>query len=173
MSKNFLIGDCHFGHNGITDKFRTEFANICEHDNTIHENIMSCSGKNNHLYMLGDIFFKQVEFNRLIDYANGFATVNVIMGNHDHKNLSKYASNFDNVKCFGIIKKWKLWLSHAPIHPQELYRGLNVHGHVHKNTVPDPRYFNVSCENIGYKPISLQDVREIFNERNQEFNFKD
>jgi calcineurin-like phosphoesterase family protein len=86
-------------------------------------------------------------------------------GNHDHASLFRYASQFDNVYTFGIIKKFSFWLSHAPVHPQELYRGMNIHGHVHSNTVPDARYYNVSCENTNYQPVNLQDIRGVFEDR--------
>ena len=59
-------------------------------------------------------------------------------------------------------------LTHIPIHPESLARwGLNVHGHLHANVVklslaqiPDPRYFNVSMEQINYTPISLETVKK-------------
>lgn len=160
MSANYLIGDTHFGHGDISNKFRTQFLSDEHHDQTIHQNIMNCSGKRNNLYLLGDIFFKQSEFVKLDEYAKYFNTVRIMLGNHDHKTLSKYAAQFDNVSCHGIIKRWGYWLSHAPVYPQELYRGKSIHGHVHANTVEDSRYFNCSCENIDYKPIGLDEIRQ-------------
>jgi calcineurin-like phosphoesterase family protein len=59
----------------------------------------------------------------------------------------------------GIIKYKGFWLSHAPIHPEELRGKPNIHGHVHTNTLNDSRYFNASLENIGYKPVSIEEVR--------------
>lgn len=165
MSQNFLIGDTHYGHNGISRKFRTVFSSDEEHDNTIHQNIMDCSGKRNNIFLLGDILFKVGEFWRLDQYAKYYDKVFLCLGNHDHQSLAKYAAQFDNVYVFGIIKKWGFWLSHCPIHPQELYRGWNIHGHVHNNTVPDARYFNACCENLNYKPIDLQRVRAEFEAR--------
>lgn len=165
MSNNYLIGDTHYGHGDISQKFRKQFSSDEDHDNTIHENIMCVSGKRNNLYLLGDVFFKQSTFFRLDEYAKYFNTVRIMLGNHDHKQLPTYASQFDNVSCHGVIKRWGYWLSHAPIHPQELYRGYSIHGHVHRNTVPDSRYLNVSCEGVGYKPISLEEVREVFSLR--------
>lgn len=31
--------------------------------------------------------------------------------------------------------------------------------------IDEPRYFGVSCEQVGYKPISLTDIREQFIKR--------
>ena len=34
----------------------------------------------------------------------------------------------------------------------------------------DPRYLNISMENIDFKPISLEEVRAIFESRSNEIN---
>jgi len=35
---------------------------------------------------------------------------------------------------------------------------LNIHGHVHENTIPHPQLFNASVENIGFKPIRVGEI---------------
>lgn len=159
MGKIYLIADTHYGHNGISEKFRTEFISDLSHNETIHNNILSVSGKNNHLWLLGDVCFKEDQFRKLWEYNLYFDTVHVVMGNHEHKRLAEFCVQH-GIQVHGIVKKWGYWLSHAPIHPQELYRGKNIHGHVHRNTVHDDCYFNVSCENLNYRPITLQEIKE-------------
>lgn len=51
----------------------------------------------------------------------------------------------------------KFWLSHCPLHPEELRGRLNIHGHVHTNSVRDQRYINVSFE-MSKTPIPLEDI---------------
>lgn len=160
MSKNFLISDTHFGHNGISERFRTHFTSDVEHHDSIHHSILECSGKRNTLLMGGDNVFKVSEFWRLEAYAKRYQRVFVCLGNHDHKSLPKFLAQFDNVYMFGIIKMWDFWHSHAPMHPTELYGKPNIHGHTHGKNVDDPRYFNISCENINYEPIELQHLIE-------------
>ena len=52
-------------------------------------------------------------------------------------------------------------MSHVPVHPSQLDRWkLNVHGHLHAETVmlgdiPDSRYYNVSMEAIDFTPVHL------------------
>jgi calcineurin-like phosphoesterase family protein len=58
-----------------------------------------------------------------------------------------------------LVKYKGFWLTHAPIHPDELRGKMNVHGHVHTKTLADNRYFNVSCENVGYKPVCFDDIK--------------
>lgn len=70
-------------------------------------------------------------------------------------------------KVCGFEKYKKSWLSHAPIHPAELRGKINIHGHVHdatitdENGLPDLRYFNVSLENTGGRPIAHNVIMEL------------
>lgn len=161
MSKILFIGDTHFGHKGISNKFRTCFSSDEEHDETIHKNILEAGSKRDTLVLCGDICFKQKEFWRIEEYAKVYQHIFVVLGNHEYASFAKDLATLSNVTVCGIIKKWGMWISHAPIHPQELYGKKNVHGHVHSNTVPDTEnYINVSCEAVNYKPISLQELRQ-------------
>jgi calcineurin-like phosphoesterase family protein len=35
---------------------------------------------------------------------------------------------------------------------------MNIHGHVHENTLDDKRYINVSAEVIDYRPKTLREL---------------
>lgn len=51
------------------------------------------------------------------------------------------------------------WISHCPIHPQELRnRDGNIHGHLHNSIVPDLRYFNVNLDVNGYDFVPLTKI---------------
>jgi calcineurin-like phosphoesterase family protein len=59
-------------------------------------------------------------------------------------------------------------LTHIPVHYCELeYRfKKNIHGHMHEKVVlfndkPDSRYINVSCEQINYTPIALEEITDV------------
>ena len=43
----------------------------------------------------------------------------------------------------------------------------NLHGHTHSNMMDDKRCINLSVENIGFKPISLEEIIESKTEREQ------
>lgn len=174
----FFIGDTHYNHNNIHEKFRTQFSSSEEHDEIIHENILSVSGKRYALWLLGDICFKQDSFPKIKEYTERFQQVHIVLGNHDHKLLANYATEH-GAYVHGLVQKYNMWISHCPIHPQEMYRAkMNLSGHLHTNYVgkvytegtlglhiPDPRYLCVSCEQVGYKPISLDGIRDIAHER--------
>lgn len=174
MSKHYFIADCHYGHSNIHLKFRNEFSSQEEHNEAIHNNIMNTGTKADCLWLLGDIFFKESEFWRLKEYARKFQRIYYVLGNHDKLSVVKYSLGFKNVTIIGLEQRWGFWISHAPIHECELYRGRNIHGHTHNKVVEytgrdcfnttcteqDLNYFCVSCEQVGYRPISLEDIKD-------------
>lgn len=176
MTKHYFIGDTHFGHSNIHLKFRKEFSSQEEHNELIHQNIMSTGNKCDCLWLLGDIFFKESEFWRLSEYSKKFQQVYYVLGNHDSKSAWRYAAQHKNISILGVEQRWGLWISHVPIPDYELYRGNSIHGHMHSKIVvdkevgefypelegsADQRYFCVSCEQVDYKPISLNQIKEI------------
>ena len=177
--RHLFIADLHMGHSNIHEKFRTQFATQEEHDDTIHNNIMGVASNQKTLWILGDSFFKTSEFWRLAEYAKVYQQVMIVLGNHCHTGLPRYALQFKNVNVFGVVQKFGLWLTHVPVPDYELNRGNNIHGHLHSKKVEkevnyscayeedyylwaeDRRYFCVSCENIDYKPISLAEIKSL------------
>lgn len=178
MSKRTLfIGDTHFNHKRIHEKFRTQFSSDQEHDDFIHNNIMQTGDTNTSLWLMGDTFFNPAGFWRLNEFRQKYQQVNIILGNHCHNTLPKYALQFKNVNVFGVQQRYGLWLSHVPIPEYELYRGNCIHAHMHNKVVQDlslldnysdytdqdiidNRYYCVSCEQVDYKPISLAQIKE-------------
>jgi len=67
----------------------------------------------------------------------------------------------NNITILGVEQRCGLWLSHVPIPDYELYRGNSIHGHIlNSEGEVDDRYFCVSCEQVNYRPISLNDIKE-------------
>jgi calcineurin-like phosphoesterase family protein len=82
----------------------------------------------------------------------------LIKGNHDNLKLSQYAQMFKDVRATHTLDKFVL--SHIPIHPDSLARWkANIHGHTHANNLDDPRYINVSVEQINYTPIDFEEIK--------------
>lgn len=165
MSAVYVISDTHFGHKNITN-YRPMFNSMEEHDETIVENILSTVNKRDTLWLLGDCFFEEhtIEYGRCI--SERVEQLNYIPGNHDTDKTAR-VKIFHDMVSMGLFNKVGsmfntsgFWLTHAPIHPQELYGRISLHGHVHRKTVPDERYINVSAENINFKPVNLQQLRD-------------
>ena len=53
----------------------------------------------------------------------------------------------------GMLRYKHAWLTHSPIHTDELRGKINIHGHTHFHCIDDTRYENVCMENIDYTPV--------------------
>jgi len=154
MSKVYFVSDLHFGHKRI-HKFRRGFETELSHQEHVITQWNNTVTKNDKVFVLGDAAFT-MESIEAIRRLNG--TKVLVRGNHDKLNTSVYLWVFKEV--YGMLRYKDFWLSHAPIHPQEL-RGLkNIHGHVHNSTIEDVRYINVCLENTDFKPIGYEEIRD-------------
>ena len=157
----FLMSDLHLGHKNIL-KFSSAWrqgATVDEHDEWLIDTINSVVRPKDYLYLLGDLVFGADNLHKL-GRING--DKRIILGNHDTYDIQEYTKYG---KILPSLYKYKhFWLSHAPVHPEELRGRVNVHGHVHHNSLADSRYFNVCVENLRGVPISLDELRAIIDE---------
>jgi len=157
----YLLSDMHLGHKDIHKKFRTQFNSDEEHDQTIITNYLNTITKRDTVYFLGDIAFSDEAIEK-VQKLPGYKIL--VLGNHDVDRGTNRAKALQ--ACFdkicGITSKHQIWLTHAPIHPEELRGKFNIHGHVHNKTLQDYRYANVSMENINYTPVTFQEIQEAF-----------
>lgn len=161
MANSLFFGDAHLGHRSIT-KYRTQFRDEQDHFEHIKENYHKVVTKRDVCHWTGDAVFS---LDRLKEIATWPGKKVLVCGNHDTDfiPMSTLCQYFDEVVA---LKKYKeFWVSHAPMHPDELRGKVNIHGHVHYATVNDCRYFNTSCENIDFTPISLHQIRDIMEQR--------
>jgi calcineurin-like phosphoesterase family protein len=129
---------------------------------------------NDKVYHLGDVVIARRHLATL-ERLNGDKVL--IKGNHDIFKLEDYTRHFRDIRGYHVLNG--MILSHIPVHPSNLYRfGTNIHGHLHDNRVMktvygmneqfessvieviDPQYFSVCVEQIGFAPISLEEVTE-------------
>ena len=173
MAQVRFISDLHFNHENCAIK--RGFKDVDEMNEHIISEWNKVVHKRDVTYILGDITMEKVRGYKLLDRLNGLK--HVILGNHDKRQhvteLLKYVTSVG-----GAIKyKKKFILTHIPVHPRELkYRfSINIHGHVHENTImafkwnyltnedeeiPHPSYRNVSAEYIDYKPKTLAQLKQ-------------
>lgn len=153
----YHIGDLHLGHRSIC-KYRTQFSSVEEHDEFIVDSILSVLHKRDKLIIHGDLGFNKESLHHIKRITDRVDVAELILGNHDLESgtrptLMELMPLF-NGKIYSMVKYKGTWLTHAPIHPDELRGCVNIHGHVHGNSIlGDNRYLNVSCEAIDYKPI--------------------
>lgn len=114
---------------------------------------------------MGDIAFNTESIQELAK-LNTYQNIRIILGNHDTERtsiLDWVNAGFD--KIHALVKYKEFWLSHAPMHDTELRGKYNIHGHNHFKAVPDDRYRCVSLEQTNYNLISLEEIREEFNQK--------
>jgi calcineurin-like phosphoesterase family protein len=156
MANVWFISDIHGGHKNLV-RWRDDFETEEEHFEFVKENYHKVVTKRDHVYFLGDIAFNQ---ERLWDISGwGGEKKILVCGNHDTEHLSMrdLANAFDEVHA--LVKYKEFWLSHAPVHSDELRGKVNIHGHCHNHLIDDPRYVNVCLEHTDYAPISLEAIR--------------
>ncbi len=159
-----FAADLHIGHKNIASfsgPQRGGITNVDEHDRWVVEQWNSVCAKNDLIWVLGDVCMDKSKL-PLLKKMKG--NKHLILGNHDEFSLDTYAPYFN--KIHGFVRYKGLWLSHCPVHPQELRGKSNCHGHNHNKVVldsegnPDKRYVCVSLEQIGGCPITLEEVRK-------------
>lgn len=193
MPATFLVSDTHFGHAGVckfteadgvtkirpwTDPLQMNEDMVRMWNDTVRPG--------DKVYHLGDVVINR-RFLSVLDRLNGDKVL--IKGNHDIFRLDEYTKYFRDVRAYHVLNG--LILSHIPVHPDSLARfGCNIHGHLHTHRVKkargvnaktgevlygdeiDPRYFNVSVEQIGFKPMLFEDVCKSIIAQGGEVGFK-
>lgn len=158
-AKVYFISDLHLGHNKILE-FSGQFRGgntTEEHDEWIIEKINSVVTKRDVLYILGDIAFTKDGLSK-VSRINGIKKL--VTGNHDKFSLSDYEAVGLKILT-GLYRYKEFWLSHAPIHPDELRGKKNIHGHVHSKSIGGDRYINACVEACGGVPIFLDEIRGV------------
>ena len=160
----YFTSDLHLGHKAIP-KYREPFETMEEHDEYILSKIESL-GKRDILYILGDFLFDGPNYEKYIERLNNIACrIKLIMGNHDSLKLYKEDCIEMQLPLFSYKK---IWLSHCPIHPNELRNRLGcIHGHMHLKSLDDERYFNVNLDVNDYEFVLFDTIREHFEKENK------
>jgi calcineurin-like phosphoesterase family protein len=160
----FFSSDFHFGHKVIAPKYRN-FSSTKEHDEALLD-LLSKVKREDVLFILGDFLFDCEEYEWYLEQvAKMPLRIKLLLGNHDSKRLylPSRPANIELQLPFFSYKN--MWLSHCPIHPQEMRRRVaNVHGHLHNAVVEDdPRYFNVCLDQHDFQFVSLDIIKQHFN----------
>lgn len=163
MSNIFFISDTHFGHEKTCTVFKMPdgsplrpFANAEAMNEQLVTRWNSVVAHNDKVYHLGDVVINK-KFLPIMERLNG--SKRLIRGNHDVMKLPEYRKYFTEI--YGVRVLDGMILSHIPLHRESVVprMGVNVHGHLHGEDIPDGAYFNVSVEQINFTPIELSELR--------------
>lgn len=161
----YVCADLHLQHKNIVSLCRPEFKSIEEHDAYVIKQYNSVVGKDDLVYILGDVGFTPRDtLAKLVRQLNGRKIL--IVGNHDRLKDNEYISmGFIEVIRHPIFYNNNIILSHIPV--EECYNSrytICVHGHLHKNILSLRNFFNVNVELNNYLPINM----EVFERKAQE-----
>lgn len=160
------VTGCNHVNDKIMLKYRPQFSTMAEHDDATW-GLLDQVPEDKAVIFLGDNFLSPESLERLKQYK--FYKIHVL-GNHDLQNgvnIKMITDVMDEVH--GSIKADGIWFSHIPMHKHALGHGyINIHAHMHTDTLYDNRYVNVSMEATNYRLIS---VDEILNGKYVPFSF--
>lgn len=151
-----FTSDLHLGHK-YAARLRG-FDTVDEHDLAVIESFKGYLTRRTVIWVLGDVAFTSDGLELMHELPGNRR---LIFGNHDKFHIDYYRKIFHEIH--GFLRYKNMWLSHAPIHPQELYRcAANVHGHIHKNAAtPELEfpYINVNWD-FWRRPVTLDEIRD-------------
>lgn len=164
----YFISDTHFGHKGSLywpNGNNRKFDSVEHMNQTIVDNWNNIVTNDDLVYHLGDFSYKTSSSTiiHIMKSLNG--RIIFIRGNHDGETLKanskvhRFQSVHDRVDF--EYENHHFVLDHYPIFSWngKNHGSIHLHGHVHEaQTGILGRIFNVSCENIAYTPISIDDI---------------
>lgn len=167
---NYFSSDFHLGHNILVPKYRKQFNSQEEHDELILDKIAKLK-KREILYILGDFIFDSSKYDYYINQLKKTSCrIKLVLGNHDSLKLYKEDRFEIQLPLFSYKNNW---ISHCPIHPQEMRdRDCNIHGHLHGGVVDDYRYkdsfnpykthhyYNVCLDNNNFEFVPFDKIVE-------------
>lgn len=180
MSNIYFISDLHFGHDKAFLYEPRGFKSIKEHDEAIIERWNKVVGKDDIVYVLGDLCLGGEEgtkhIKEKIDRLNGMITI--VTGNHDSPpRIEEYCKCKNVVSvCDGLKIKYgdrKFFLSHYPAITAGLEADpktceISLHGHLHTKNVfyeDRPNMYNVCCNAHNCTPVHIDTILEDFNKK--------
>ena len=193
MPAVWLCSDHHFGHEKTCTVFKRDdgsplrpFSSAEEMNEELVRRHNERVRPNDKVYFLGDVAIARKSLS-VLGRLNGDKVL--IRGNHDIFKLEDYTAHFRDIRGYHVMDG--LILSHVPVHEESLGRfGCSIHGHLHANRVMkprgvdaktgeilygkeiDPRYFNVSVEQIDFAPILFEDVCKRIVEQGGQIGFR-
>lgn len=181
-SRTFVIGDTHFGHEGMCSFTNPDGSKLRPWHNLedMHRDMIErwndTVRPRDRVIHLGDFAWNRRSL-YIIPKLHG--RKHLVLGNHDVFQSEDYLRTTHDedgvelpnptrfVKLWGAYVEHKIIFTHLPVHPSTLGNrfAINIHGHLHNAVIHnqefgtvDGRYYNVSCEQTDFRPIELEEL---------------
>ena len=171
MSDLFFTSDLHLGHANSIRFTDRPYSCVDEMNEALIKNINGVVGKNDELYILGDVSFRTnkttvIELLKEITCRN----LHLVVGNHDLDFLQDEV--FKTVEIYQEIRyadhELPLVLFHYPISDwnRKRHGAMHLHGHIHsvgpsyneKNFAIGNYAFDVGVDANSFKPVSIEEI---------------
>lgn len=176
----WFTADLHFGHRNVIKYCNRPFQNENEMDEALISNWNSKVKKNDIIWIIGDVSFRDVEGTaKVLKQLKGVK--NLVLGNHDQKirTSAELQSYFNEIHpCFlGVNFPNKhgmhehFVMCHYPMESWDRshYGTVHLHGHSHGN-IPfnkEKTRLDVGTDCHDYSPINLYEIYDIFGENKE------
>lgn len=152
MNVDFIIGDLHFGNDGMFNRaYSKTFSTKEEYMESVVKNYNQVISNNHRVVFLGDLGNGE-ELKKYIPKMKGYKIL--ILGNHDKYAKRFYNDLFDEVYSTPIFILPRIVLSHEPIPVEPGV--LNLHGHTHAVKLKSNQHINLCIEHTDYKPVRFK-----------------
>lgn len=182
MRNIWFSSDWHLGHSKVLtfsdkngNKIRSQFSNVNEMNECILQLHNERVKPGDLYYNLGDVFFgSKIEFEKIMPKFQG--RKRLVIGNHDDVPYLVKTGFFQKILMWRQMIEHGLLFSHVPVQELSLERKpntpklFNVHGHTHAHGSPPGPYHSVCVELTDYKPIHLDELKEIFSKKKLTFD---
>ena len=163
MGKRFFISDFHFEDEAHLWE-RHQFKSEQEHTTNLLQKIGEWADKlnkdtTNEIWVLGD--YGSTDYLWAMD---AFDCKKVfVYGNHDKvADLGIFELYFDEVYLYPTFLNQTMVVSH---YPEAVWNSqINIHGHLHKAKIADPRYICCSVDDRDYKLVSQKDIDKAYSQ---------
>jgi calcineurin-like phosphoesterase family protein len=183
----WVTSDIHYNHVNIITKLSTwapgsganrDFNSLEEYNDTLVNNINSCVGENDILFLLGDVAFGGFDYIRVFRERIICKEIHLVLGNHDdhiRKNTNNLQSYFTsvNVRLNVEIDKNVFVMDHYPIREWEkFHKGwFMLYGHQHNS--PDTRFSNGDTRSMDigleghpeFRPYHINEIIELLQDK--------
>ena len=160
--RTLIWSDLHLGHDNIIRYANRPFRDADEMDAVLYANWQAAVGAADTLIVVGDVAMRHAvapaTWQRIRKLPG--KSKRLVVGNHDLTGSGELrVDGFDDICSVACIDgDPPLLLTHMPL--AEVPPGcVNVHGHTHDEAPRRSPHVNVSVEQLGYRPMSLDRIR--------------
>lgn len=183
----WFTSDLHFGHRNVLRFCNRPWTDEKEMQKGLIENWNNTVGDNDIVFVLGDTFWfnESRTIKKVLDQLRG-KDIYILPGNHDefesyHRVIDPRIHLCADVVCCWFTQegqpKREVWLSHYPMMtwPHRENGAWQLFGHIHSKPGRDEgvdqdlqlhwNQADVGCDYWGWKPVSLDHLTQMFNDK--------